>query len=82
MYQMLSSGAWNADGRLLVSLQDAFHFSPGVLDTKTGSIQALPSDLADDYVSLAWLPGNRMAVLRQEMRSTLWRFAPVNPPAH
>jgi len=75
-YSVLSSGAWNRDGRLLVSLLDLWFLAPAVMDTVTGRVQPLPFDNASDYASMAWLPDGRMVALRIGMRSTLWRFAP------
>jgi len=74
-YSQLTPGAWNPDGRLLVSLNDSFHYAPAVLDVATGRIAPLPFDEANDYYSMAWLPGGRMEALRVRMHSTLWRFA-------
>jgi Tol biopolymer transport system component len=76
-YTHLTSGSWNADGRLLVSLHDSWFAAPAVLDTRNGRVQPLPSDNTRDYISTAWLPGGRMVALRIGMRSTLWRFAPT-----
>jgi DNA-binding beta-propeller fold protein YncE len=76
-YSLLSSGAWNADGRLLVSLQDSWFTKPALLDTLTGRLLPLPYDNASSYISMAWLPDGRIMALRLGMRSTLWRFAPA-----
>jgi hypothetical protein len=76
-YTHLTSGSWNADGRVLVSLHDSWFAAPAVLDTRNGRVQPLPSDDTRDYISMAWLPGGRMVALRIGMRSTLWRFAPT-----
>ena len=76
-YSFLSSGAWNRDGRLLVSLQDSWFNEPAVLDTLTGRVQPLPFDNANSYLSMAWLPDGRMMALRLGTRSTLWRFQPA-----
>jgi hypothetical protein len=76
-YTYLASGSWNADGRVLVSLDESWFGTPAVLDTRNGRVQPLPSDNTSGYVSMAWLPGGRMAALRIGMRSTLWRFTPA-----
>ncbi|MFY9724739.1 MAG: protein kinase [Bryobacteraceae bacterium] len=76
-YSHLSPGSWNADGRLLVTLQETWFGAPAVLDTRNGRLQPLPSDKTTDYASMAWLPDGRMVALRGGMRSTLWRFAPA-----
>jgi WD40 repeat protein len=76
-YTHLTSGSWNADGRVLISLHDSWFASPAVLDTRNGRVQPLPSDNTKDYISMAWLPGERMVALRIGMRSTLWRFTPT-----
>jgi WD40 repeat protein len=76
-YTDLTSGSWNADGRVLVSLSDSWFGAPAVLDTRNGRVQPLPSDNTSTYVSMAWLPGGRMVALRMGMRSTLWRFTPA-----
>ena len=73
-YSLLSSGAWNRDGRLLVSLQDGWFNAPAILDTLTGRVQPLPFDNASGYLSIAWLPDGRIMALRLGTRSTLWRF--------
>ena len=75
-YSHLSPNSWNADGRLLVSITEAWFGRPATLDTRNGRIQRLPSDDTSEYVSMAWLPGGRIAALRVGMRSELWRFAP------
>jgi WD40 repeat protein len=76
-YSLLSSGAWNADGRLLVSLQDSGLSAPAVLDTATGRLLPLPFETATDYTSMGWLPDGRIMALRIGATSTLWRFAPA-----
>jgi Tol biopolymer transport system component len=76
-YTHLTSGSWNADGRVLLSLHDSWFSAPAVLDTRNGRVQPLPFDHTSEYVSMAWLPGGRMVALRLGMRSTLWRFTPT-----
>ena len=73
-YSLLSAGAWNADGQLLVSLQDSWLYAPALLDTGTGHVLPLPFDNASDYVSMVWQSSSRIVALRLGMRSTLWRF--------
>jgi predicted Ser/Thr protein kinase/DNA-binding beta-propeller fold protein YncE len=73
-YSLLSAGAWNRDGRLLVSLQDNWFNTPAVLNTLTGRVLPLPFDNANSYLSMAWLPDGRIVALRIGTRSTLWRF--------
>jgi Tol biopolymer transport system component len=74
-YPHLSPGSWNADGRLLISLEGWFA-GPAILDTRSGRVQPLPADPNLEYLSMAWLPDGRMMALRIGNRSTLWRFAP------
>jgi hypothetical protein len=76
-YSYLSSGASNAAGRLLVAFQDSWFIAPGVLDTMSGQVLPLPFDNTSDYTSMAWLPDGRMMALHIGVRSSLWRFAPV-----
>jgi hypothetical protein len=75
-YSHLSSGSLRADGRLLVSLHNAWFSAPAILDTHTGRVQPLPFDGTSDYESMAWLPDGRIVALRHKENSTLWRFSP------
>jgi eukaryotic-like serine/threonine-protein kinase len=75
----LETGAFSADGRLLLPLQplDSWFNAPGLLDTATGRLTRLPSDEVSDWHSMAWLPDGQIMALHVGLRSTLWRFQPA-----
>jgi hypothetical protein len=75
-YSHLSAGSLGADGRLLVSLHNAWFSAPAILDTHTGRVQPLRFDGGSDYESMTWLPDGRMVAIRLSEDSTLWRFTP------
>ena len=72
-------GLLRADGRLLVVLAplDSWFFVPGILDIGTGRITRLSTDQASHTRSLSWTPDGRILEVRENVRSTLWRFQPV-----
>jgi hypothetical protein len=75
----LSNGALNRDGRLLVPLapRDSWFNPAGVIDTGTGRITRIPSDLGD-YRSLGWTQDGQVIALKNGLRATVWKFQPAS----
>jgi Tol biopolymer transport system component len=75
----VSPGLLSADGRLLVVLAplDSWFWVPGILDTNTGRITRLPTDQASHTRALNWTPDGQIVEVRESVRSTLWRFQPM-----
>jgi eukaryotic-like serine/threonine-protein kinase len=74
----LSTGALNRDGRLLAPLapRDSWFNPPGVIDTASGRIERIPSDLGD-YRSLGWTHDGQVMALKNGLRATVWKFQPA-----
>ena len=74
----LSPNALAPDGRLLAPLlpRDSWFNPPAFIDTVTGRITRIPSDILSDYQSIGWTPDGQVIALKIGLRATLWKFQP------
>jgi serine/threonine protein kinase len=75
----LAPNALSPDGRLLTGLSppDLWFGLPGVVDTNTGRVTRIPSDILCDYQSIGWTPDGHVITLRIGLRATMWKFQPA-----
>jgi hypothetical protein len=74
----ISSGAINADGRLLAPLasSDSWFFTPGIVDLATGRMTRIPVDRLADYRIMAWGPDGQVIAGVATLYGTIWKFQP------
>jgi hypothetical protein len=60
-----------------LSPPDLWFGLPGVVDTNTGRVTRIPSDILCDYQSIGWTPDGHVITLRIGLRATMWKFQPA-----
>jgi eukaryotic-like serine/threonine-protein kinase len=75
----LAPNALSPDGRLLVGLvrPDLYFNPPGLVDTNTGRVTRMPSEILCDYQGIGWTPDEHVIALKIGTRATMWKFQPA-----
>ena len=75
----LAPNALSPDGRLLVGLvrPDLYFNPPGLVDTNTGRVTRMPSEILCDYEGIGWTPDEHVIALKIGTRATMWKFQPA-----
>lgn len=75
----LAANALSPDGRLLTGLvrPDMYFNPPGLVDTNTGRVTRMPSEILYDYQGIGWTPDEHVIALKIGTRATMWKFQPA-----